>query len=107
MNKCPRRPETTPRLTRRTPAPRPTLGWLLFWLAALFILPGAAVAAGGERVGLPAWTEVNAGVKWEIWKGLRVFGRWDNIFNADIVQAANMPGPRSSFLGGIGWTVEF
>jgi vitamin B12 transporter len=60
-----------------------------------------------RRVRLEDWTVVNVGASWEFWKGLRLFGRWENVGDVQYEQAAGISGPRSSFLGGVGWTLNF
>jgi len=64
-----------------------------------------------KRVELPDFTEYNAGFNWEIFKAkghsLKLFGRWENVTDTRIEQVVGVTGTRSSFLGGVSYTVVF
>jgi vitamin B12 transporter len=60
-----------------------------------------------RRVDLPDWTATNVGLNWEVCKGLRLFGRYENIFDQRIEQVSGITGDKSRFLGGAGYTLAF
>ncbi len=60
-----------------------------------------------QRVKLASFTVLNAGVNWEVLEGLRLFARVENVFDEEYEQVVGLSGSRSSFLGGIGYTVRF
>jgi vitamin B12 transporter len=60
-----------------------------------------------ERVRLDSYTVVNAGVNWQVVKGLRLFARVDNIFNERYEQVVGISGGRSAFRGGVAVAFDF